>query len=396
MKIAQIALAFLTSAVFFEPTDAQFCVENIEEIYTAEDSVTDTSRRRTYVLCPRRIFEIGTLDHNFDLNGANVNPPLPIRSNMTIRCGDTGLRDNLCWVAEGDLHVDATPFRGISDETVEGVRMEGIVFIGARQYSTWATKPGDITYSDCEWKDFTNSTVPIMLDFFDGGSSQLSVTFDNCDFHDNRYFGIGSHSSLIYANGPQNAITLKDTRFDDNDMVHNNTLSTTNSFIIETLGPLTMEKTCFRNNAVGVSNVAVFGSSFSNKENFATNSTGDLCEFASVFENLQQFDSFSPLCVSTGSNVCLAGTTSAPTTTPSAAPSASPTEVPSASPTGQPTLSPAPTIVGTTPSPTVQPTNFQPPVGFAFPTEPPASSSGASWIRVSGVSTLLAGALLFL
>lgn len=172
--------------------------------------------------------------------------------------------------------------------------------------------------------------------------------------------------------------------------------STTNSFIIETLGPLTMEKTCFRNNAVGVSNVAVFGSSFSNKENFATNSTGDLCEFASVFENLQQFDSFSPLCVSTGSNVCLAGATSAPTTTPSAAPSASPTEVPSASPTGQPTLSPAPTIVGTTPSPTVQPTNFQPPIGFAFPTEPPASSSGASWIRVSGVSTLLAGALLFL
>lgn len=78
--------------------------------------------------------------------------PCTIFSNMTIRCGDTGLRDNLCWVAEGDLHVDATPFRGISDETVEGVRMEGIVFIGARQYSTWATKPGDITYSDCEWK----------------------------------------------------------------------------------------------------------------------------------------------------------------------------------------------------------------------------------------------------
>jgi hypothetical protein len=73
-------------------------------------------------------------------------------SNMTIRCGDTGARDNLCWIAEGDLHVDATPFRGISDATVEGVIMEGIVFIGARKYSTWATKPGDITFVDCEWR----------------------------------------------------------------------------------------------------------------------------------------------------------------------------------------------------------------------------------------------------
>jgi hypothetical protein len=71
---------------------------------------------------------------------------------MTIRCGDTGVRDNLCWLWEGDLHVDATPFRGISDNSVEGVRLEGIVFIDARKYSTWATKPGDITFSDCEWR----------------------------------------------------------------------------------------------------------------------------------------------------------------------------------------------------------------------------------------------------
>lgn len=29
----------------------------------------------------------------------------------------------------------------------------------------------------------TKSVVPIMLDWFDGSSSQLSVTFDGCDFH---------------------------------------------------------------------------------------------------------------------------------------------------------------------------------------------------------------------
>ena len=79
MSIAKLTLAFLISAAFFEPSEAQFCVEDIEEIYTAEASVTDTTRRRNYVLCPRRIFEVGTLDHNFDLQGTNVNPPLPIR-----------------------------------------------------------------------------------------------------------------------------------------------------------------------------------------------------------------------------------------------------------------------------------------------------------------------------
>ena len=132
--------------------DAQLCIDDIEEIYDAEASVSDTTFRRTYVLCPRRIFEMGALNLNFDLQGIQVQPPLPIRPNMTIKCGDDGARTNLCWMAEGDLHVDATPFRGIDDNSVEGVFIEGITFIGARKYSTWATKPGDITFRDCEFR----------------------------------------------------------------------------------------------------------------------------------------------------------------------------------------------------------------------------------------------------
>lgn len=134
------------------PSDAQTCIESIRDIYTAESEVDDTSVRRTYTLCPRRIYEIGYLDFNFNLQGFNVQPPLPIRPNITIRCGENGDPSNLCWMGEGDLHVDATPFRGISDPSVEGVRLEGIVFIGARKYSVWATKPGDITFKDCEWR----------------------------------------------------------------------------------------------------------------------------------------------------------------------------------------------------------------------------------------------------
>lgn len=128
------------------------CIETIDEIYTAEASVTNTAVRRTYVMCPRRILEIGTLTHNFDLQNPNAHPPLPLRPNMTIQCGDTGSRDNICWITGGDIHVDGTPFRGISDPTIEGVEISGITFLGARMYSVWLTKSGDVTFNDCEWK----------------------------------------------------------------------------------------------------------------------------------------------------------------------------------------------------------------------------------------------------
>jgi hypothetical protein len=182
MRMSYISLLLSITSVILRLSKAQFCIESIDEIYTSESQVTDTSQRRKYVLCPRRIFDVGTLDHNFDLQGSNVNPPLPIRPNITIQCGDTGSRENMCWITQGDLHMDATPFRGIADATVEGVELSGMVFIGANKYSIWATKPGDITFSDCEWREHTKSVVPIMLDWFDGTSSQLSVTFDGCDF----------------------------------------------------------------------------------------------------------------------------------------------------------------------------------------------------------------------
>lgn len=180
-QVGNLALAFLALTII-EPSLAQSCIHDLEEIYAAEAGVSDTTRRREYVLCPRRIYEIGTLNFNYDLEGLAVHPPLPIRPNMTISCGDDGARSNLCWIAEGDVHVDATPFRGITDPTVDGVEISGVVFIGARRYSTWATKPGDITFTDCEWRQHTTSVVPIMLDWFDGSDTELSVTFDRCDF----------------------------------------------------------------------------------------------------------------------------------------------------------------------------------------------------------------------
>ena len=48
--------------------------------------------------------------------------------------------------------MDGTPFRGISDPTIEGVEISGLTFLAARMYSVWLTKSGDVTFNDCEWK----------------------------------------------------------------------------------------------------------------------------------------------------------------------------------------------------------------------------------------------------
>lgn len=149
-----VLFSLLLIALPFQ-VSAQSCYDNFYDIYEQEAIVTDTTFPRLYTVCPRRIYEIATLDFNGNIKEATstgVLPPLPLRANMTIRCGDVGSRDSMCWLAGGDIHMDGTAIRGINDPTIEGVSIEGFVFIGARRHSLWATKPGDITFKDCEWR----------------------------------------------------------------------------------------------------------------------------------------------------------------------------------------------------------------------------------------------------
>lgn len=134
---------------------AQSCIDDINEIYERESFITDTSFFRQYVICPNAIYEFATYDpvgNQVEPAQAAVVPPIPLRPNMNIRCGDQGSRENLCWFAGGDLQMDGTATRGISDDNLDGVVIEGFVFIGSRMHSLWATKPGSITFRDCEWR----------------------------------------------------------------------------------------------------------------------------------------------------------------------------------------------------------------------------------------------------
>lgn len=120
--------------------------------------MTDTSKPRTYIVCPNKQYEIGLLDFNHNLRKVRpgedsvVQPPLPLRPNLTLKCGTSGSRSNLCWISGGHWQVDGTAIRGIEDQTVDNVVIEGFTFMGALKHSLWVTKPGSITFRDCEWK----------------------------------------------------------------------------------------------------------------------------------------------------------------------------------------------------------------------------------------------------
>jgi hypothetical protein len=157
-------------------------------------------------------------------------------------------------------------------------------------------------------------------------------------------------------------------------MIYNNTLEDTNSFLIETLGPLIMDRTCFNHNLVGVSNVAVFGNSFTPSSMSISNSTGRVCEFAAVFETLQQLEQLAPLCVLALSPSCVAKDTPSPSSAPTR--TFKPTYGPTTKPTSRPTTPPSTTPSVTPGEPTSIPKELVPTIApvspiVEMPTEQP-------------------------
>ena len=154
LRLNAVALCFLASGVQGQTT-TDGCLYTIEQLIGLEEGVTDYSVTREYVLCEGRSFVISTVDLNNQLVAINgvVSPFFPVRPNMHVRCGDTGERENNCLLSAGDVQVDGTNFFGVgNDLDLTNVVFEGITFAGASKYSVYATKPGDITFIDCEWK----------------------------------------------------------------------------------------------------------------------------------------------------------------------------------------------------------------------------------------------------
>lgn len=135
------------------------CLFTMAQLLFNEDRVTDFTVNREYVICENREINIGTLDYDNLLVQGSGSRMLPLRPNLHLRCGGSGDRDNNCFFIGGDVQVDGTNFFGIPEDlTLDNIVIEGITFVGAGKYSIWATKRGDITFIDCEWR-VSSSTV---------------------------------------------------------------------------------------------------------------------------------------------------------------------------------------------------------------------------------------------
>lgn len=321
------------------------CFTTINSLALRETGV-DTTERRTHALCANNIFTIGALD--FDNQVYDGQEPIPLRSNLHLKCGFDGLKENNCVVTGGDVQVDGTHFLGVRDsDRLDNVTLEGITFVNAGKYMAWLTKPGTVKFVNCEFRENRFATSAVLADYFDpsDSSEELKVSFEGCVFDDNIYGGSPRQPALVVSNSQQNRLVLQRNVFSNNDMVKNNTIWHLNSYLIESSGPLTMNENCFENNQVGVSPVVVYTPESLLSDNYGNESDGGTCHFASRYETSAKYEARAPSCTSYDANTCTARETSTPSLTPTAKSTPKPTKKPTTkistnSPSESPILQP--------------------------------------------------------
>mmetsp|Transcript_4248 Transcript_4248/g.10595 ORF Transcript_4248/g.10595 Transcript_4248/m.10595 type:complete len:1077 (-) Transcript_4248:847-4077(-) len=307
----------------------------------------DVNDIRTYVLCPGMTYNIARLDFNYRMipttltNTVKDNPPLILKPNIHYKCGDNGLRSNLCIIQGGDVQIsDGTSFRPpvmVDNESEESnknlvfgpessssasstqqhlgsnIRFTGLTFMDTAGTSFWSTKPGLITFVDCEWTMHTNAIDSIIkLDFYDNNGSgtsddhELVVRMENCLFFKNRLSSVSNsiQSSLITVNNEQNTLYVLSTMFEQNDMKWNLMSTEEETHLIESLGIVFMDNCCFIDNRVTSSDVAMYGNQLVSQQIFSMGSEGTKCAFGSLYETVQQYETRQPICVGTTSPSC--------------------------------------------------------------------------------------------
>jgi len=343
------------------------CVSNTWTIFNRESAVTDTSVQRSYTLCPNTNFSLGTYDYSYQIIRGTGTPMIPLRPNMSIKCGTDGSIHNNCIIKGGPVHLDGTNHFGFVNGTVENVVIQGVTFENAQRYMVWINKDGSVTFEECVFRGSRNATSPILLDYFDpiNYNNELSVTFNGCIFNDNLFGGqFLQHSALetrpdsqpavIVSNARQNRLIIQNSIFSNNNMVINNTDASIESTLVEASGPLTMTDNCFNNNVVGVAPVTAYDTASLFANNFQTNSNGPICAFAQKYDSYTQFENGSPTCLSFDATVCQASTNynfssaSGPTYSagstsgqPASMPIAMPSVGPSSAPVNFPTMKPS-------------------------------------------------------
>jgi hypothetical protein len=125
------------------------CLNSLDDIYHGEESLLSAEMTRTYILCPRTLYKIGSMN---DENGNPFDGSLPIiinHPNMRVLCGADGKSDNECVITGGVVQL------GIFDEFYTGgppatdASVHGVTFTGASSVNVLASFPGDVLFHDC-------------------------------------------------------------------------------------------------------------------------------------------------------------------------------------------------------------------------------------------------------
>eukprot|EP00548_Thalassiothrix_antarctica_P002281 CAMPEP_0194138802 /NCGR_PEP_ID=MMETSP0152-20130528/8537_1 /TAXON_ID=1049557 /ORGANISM="Thalassiothrix antarctica, Strain L6-D1" /LENGTH=672 /DNA_ID=CAMNT_0038836393 /DNA_START=24 /DNA_END=2042 /DNA_ORIENTATION=+ len=320
---AMSQLVFAPVTAVRQPT----CIYTIQQLIAMEDS-SDYNSLREYTFCSNTLNKVADLNYSnkFFLR-AGESMPIPLRSNLHIKCGDDGKRSNNCVIRGGALQLDGTNYYGIKrnsqsvssavervdldldGSTIENVVIEGFIFEQSAKISVWANQRGDITFKDCEWRDITNAYAPFYFDYFYPQQRQysLDVNFDSCEFHSNTYPGGGAYPAMIVGTGEQNRITLERNIFRDNDYTKNNAK---NSVLIESAGPLSMKRNCFNDNNVGLAHAASYYNKNTKNDDDTVaiisdknyvNTTSVLeqrkCHYLAHFRTRSEFDNNRPICI---------------------------------------------------------------------------------------------------
>jgi hypothetical protein len=116
-----------------------------------QEAGADTAERRIYQLCPNSVYGIGSLDYDNVLQAGQE--PIPIRPNMHIKCGASGVLENSCVLNGGDVQLDGTSFFGVrNSDRIDNVTIEGVTFLDAHMYNVWLNKPGSVKFINCEFR----------------------------------------------------------------------------------------------------------------------------------------------------------------------------------------------------------------------------------------------------
>jgi hypothetical protein len=146
------ALLFLlhTLPVVVQAQESEGCIRTTNELNSLESAVTDYSVVRLYIVCENALWQPGSLNSFDQLSGMDL---IYLRPNLHLQCGASGSRLNKCIVDGGDVQMDGTSIFAVpSVDALDNVVITGLTFSAARQSMIWITKPGTVTFRDCEFR----------------------------------------------------------------------------------------------------------------------------------------------------------------------------------------------------------------------------------------------------